>query len=41
MSRLEVRDDWSNQAFFEKGHGHSRNQATALVGMIAFFGPKK
>ena len=41
LSRLEFRDDWSNQAFFQKGNGNSRSQPTVLLGMIAFFGPKK
>ena len=41
LSRLEFRNDWSNQAFFQKGNGSSRSQPTILLGMIAFFGPKK
>jgi len=42
MSRLEFRDDWSSQPFFEKGQGNtSKNQPTALLGMVAYFGPKK
>ena len=41
LSRLEFRDDWSNQAFFQKGSGSSRSQPTVLLGMIAFLGPKK
>jgi len=41
-SRLEFRDDWSSQPFFEKGFGRiSNNQPTVLLGMVAFFGPKK
>jgi hypothetical protein len=42
LSRLEFRDDWSNQPFFEKSHGaYGKNQPTILLGMVAFFGPKK
>jgi hypothetical protein len=40
MSRLEFRDDWSTQSFFEKGSGTSKNQPTFLLGMVAFHGPK-
>ena len=41
MSRLEFRDDWSNQPFFQKNGGSAYNQPTILLGMVAFFGPKK
>ena len=42
LSRLEFRDDWSNQAFFQKNNnGSSKSQPTVLLGMVAFFGPKK
>jgi hypothetical protein len=42
LSRLEFRDDWSSQPFFEKGQGDtSKNQPTVLLGMVAYFGPKK
>ena len=42
LGRLEFRDDWSNQPFFQKGQGSTgRNQPTVLLGMVAFFGPKK
>ena len=41
LSRLEFRDDWSNQPFFQKNDGSSRNQPTVLLGMVAFVGPKK
>ena len=41
LGRLEFRNDWSNQPFFQKGNGRSKSQPTALLGMIAFFGPKK
>ena len=41
LTRLEFRDDWSNQAFFQNNGGHSKNQPTILLGMVAFIGPKK
>jgi hypothetical protein len=41
MTRLEFRDDWSNQAFFQKNSGFVYNQPTFLLGMVAFLGPKK
>jgi len=41
LSRLEFRNDWSNQAFFQKNNGYTRSQPTVLLGMVAFFGPKK
>jgi hypothetical protein len=41
LSRLEFRDDWSNQPFFQKNRGTAKSQPTILLGMIAFFGPKK
>jgi len=41
-SRLEFRDDWSSQPFFENSSGSLvKNQPTVLLGMIAYFGPKK
>jgi hypothetical protein len=41
-SRLEFRDDWSSEPFFENSNGGmSKNQPTVLLGMIAYFGPKK
>jgi hypothetical protein len=41
-SRLEFRDDWSSQPFFENGQGNLvKTQPTVLLGMIAYFGPKK
>ena len=42
-SRLEFRDDWSDQPFFEDSRGimSKKNQPTVLLGMIAYFGPKK
>jgi hypothetical protein len=41
MSRLEFRNDWSNQRFFETSDGFARSQPTILLGMVAFFGPKR
>ncbi|MCU1237512.1 MAG: hypothetical protein JWP63_5479 [Candidatus Solibacter sp.] len=41
MSRLEFRDDWSNQPFFQKRAGSAYNQPTVLLGLVAFLGPKK
>jgi hypothetical protein len=42
MSRLEFRSDFSNQPFFEKEGGMTgKAQPTVLLGLVAFFGPKK
>ncbi|MBZ5594639.1 MAG: porin [Acidobacteriia bacterium] len=41
MSRLEFRDDWSNQPFFQNNGGTSKNQPTVLLGLVAFIAPKK
>jgi len=42
LTRLEYRRDWSNERFFERGPvGLSKNQNTILIGMTAFFGPKR
>jgi hypothetical protein len=42
VSRLEFRDDLSNKQFFDAGNNTlSKNQGTILLGMMAFFGPKK
>jgi len=42
LSRLEFRDDWSSQPFFDKGQGNtSKNQPTMLLGMVAYLGHKK
>ena len=41
LSRLEFRNDWSDQPFFENKTSGSKTQPTFLLGMIAFFGPKK
>ena len=41
-SRLEFRNDWSDQPFFEKSGGSfGGTQPTVLLGIYAFFGPKK
>ncbi len=42
VSRLEFRDDWSDQPSFERRGGKSgKSQATVLLGVMAYFGPKK
>ncbi len=43
LTRLEYRRDWSDQAVFERGDNPavSRNQSTVLIGLVAFFGPKR
>lgn len=42
MARAEFRTDWSDQPFFERDHGvPCKTQPTALLGLIAFLGPKK
>jgi len=41
MTRLEFRNDWSNQPFFETHNGTSKTQPTVLLGLVAFLGPKK
>lgn len=41
LSRLEFRDDWSDQPFFQKNGGTAKNQPTVLLGLVAFIGPKK
>jgi hypothetical protein len=42
VTRLEYRRDWSDQKFFQRsGSGLSKNQDTLLIGLVAFFGPKK
>jgi hypothetical protein len=43
FTRLEYRRDWSSQPFFNRGQllaGH-KNQDTVLVGLVAYFGPKR
>ena len=41
MARLEFRDDWSDQPFFQKNGGTAKSQPTVLLGLVAFLGPKK
>jgi hypothetical protein len=43
LSRLEYRRDWSNVPFFDRGSAPaaSRSQQTLLLGLVAFFGPKR
>lgn len=41
-SRIEIRKDWSDVDFFHKGDSNLvKGQATATVGFVAFFGPKR
>lgn len=39
---VEFRNDWSNQPFFHRGSqpALSKSQPTALIGLVAFIGPK-
>ena len=43
LARLEYRRDWSDQPFFDRGNGlgNSKNQTTVVLGIVAFFGPKR
>ena len=43
LGRLEYRRDWSDQPFFERGTSLAagKSQTTLLVGLVAFFGPKR
>jgi hypothetical protein len=42
LARGEFRNDWSDQPFFQKQHGEfGKTQPTALLGIVAFLGPKK
>ena len=41
LSRLEFRDDFSNQPYFQKNAGTAKSQPTILLGVVAFVGPKK
>ena len=42
MARAEFRNDWSDQPYFSKEGGMiGNNQPTALLGIVAFLGPKK
>ncbi len=43
LMRPEYRRDWSNTPFFDRGStaGAHKNQDTLLVGILAYFGPKR
>jgi hypothetical protein len=43
LARLEYRHDQSNTPFFDRGHtlAASKDQNTVLLGLVAFFGPKR
>jgi hypothetical protein len=43
MTRAEFRTDWSDKPFFEKQGmpNGAKTQPTVLLGMIAYFAPKK
>jgi hypothetical protein len=43
MTRAEFRTDWSNKPFFEKNNqpNASKTQPTVMLGLIAYFAPKK
>jgi hypothetical protein len=42
LARLEFRDDWSDQKFFQRGGpGLVTSQPTVVLGVVAFFGPKR
>ena len=42
VTRLEYRRDWSDAPCFERGTGGTyKSQNTLLVGLVAYFGPKK
>jgi hypothetical protein len=41
LSRLEFRDEWSNQPFFQNNGGTSKNQPAVLPGLIAYIAPNK
>jgi hypothetical protein len=43
LTRLEYRRDWSNQPFFDRGNENAshKNQNTFLIGLVAYFGPKR
>jgi hypothetical protein len=40
LSRIGYRLDWSDQNFFERGTGLSRNPDTLTPGLVAYFEPK-
>ncbi len=41
VSRVEFRNDWSDKNVFEKGRFLTKSQPTILLGIVAYFGPKK
>jgi hypothetical protein len=43
LARLEYRRDWSNQPFFDRGNNPAvfKHQNTLVLGVLAFFGPKR
>jgi len=43
LTRLEFRRDWSNQPVFERGAtpNATKGQNTILIGLVAYFGPKR
>jgi hypothetical protein len=41
ITRLEFRNDWSDQPVFQRGSGTAKSQPTILFGLIAVLGPKK
>ena len=43
LARLEYRRDWSDRPFFDRGNGLAiaKNQTTIVLGIVAFFGPKR
>jgi hypothetical protein len=41
LTRLEFRNDWSNQPYFQTNNGTSKTQPTVTLGLIAFLGPKR
>lgn len=43
LTRVEFRRDWSNKPVFERGEnvGVAKGQNTVLIGLVAYFGPKR
>lgn len=42
LARGEFRNEWSNQAFFDKGNGQfGKTQPTIMLGLVAYLAPKK
>ncbi|MBV6430749.1 MAG: hypothetical protein IANPNBLG_00867 [Bryobacteraceae bacterium] len=42
-TRIEYRRDWSDKPFFDRGNelAAARSQSTVLIGIVAYFGPKR